>query len=833
MRQVKESTNAAFSDYLRYLLPLGDGVYYLSPEDSHGYLAGFRFRGFGKLGQSWEELAHHMNAMASVFGTLDNRWCIHLEVLWRSGGVYPSSGVWPDPVTLALDQTRKFRYESEGEHWLSEHRLWFSYFPRTARIPWLARLLGDFDASDGNAESEFRETIGSLARSLKPHFAELNRLSERPLLSPHGLPIVEDEMATGLVKSVCGYGGMIAGDTSEPMFVAPMIAPSDVEVRPDFRIGDRYVGVVTVIGYPQIFQPAMVEALRPTFKGELKYVTRIIPYNKRQAASAYMRLRRQHLLSSLTISGLFGRGAQAEGETTPSMWRAQCKVASDLAQQGVPHGSSMNGCVIYGKTPEDRDKGMEDVRVALEGFGLTAKAETQANRFPAYLGFLPGEADVNESRVARFQIAASTRMAPVVSTFHGAEKHPHKKFSKDPLLMLSARGREPFRAYLHVRDVGHTLVIARTGKGKSLLQLEFAVGHLSRYEEGRVIYLDIGYSAYKYAKASGGRHITIELGVGPQLAVLSGLKNPRLFPRIEEWLLTTAALWLKREIRDDERQDIKLALKALIPVPDARVSDLQRVAQIPAMQNLFGEFRGSLFDAPSDDISFVPRAGQTPFWAIELGGLGSDASSSERWMTPTVLYLQRRIFEACEEDRFMPTLVIQDEGARALKLPSIQGLAERLETEGRKYGIQYVFSAPGVGQVLNSSIRDILIEQTVTKIAFPNRDLLGSETLRAKYEEAGYSRDAISEIATMGEWEIWIQNELGAQVVTLNPMPFELAILGNASPDDRALVDQMIDAYGTGWVPHYLRALPKTEFPDMEEYARAFEIHRSSVGGAA
>lgn len=55
------------------------------------------------------------------------------------------------------------------------------------------------------------------------------------------------------------------------------------------------------------------------------------------------------------------------------------------------------------------------------------------------------------------------------------------------------------------KDVGHHLIIAPTGMGKSFL-LNLMVAQFRRYPGTQVFHLDNGYSGYALVKVAGGTH---------------------------------------------------------------------------------------------------------------------------------------------------------------------------------------------------------------------------------------------------------------------------------------------------------------------------------------
>ncbi|MFY9781034.1 MAG: hypothetical protein WAJ85_11060 [Candidatus Baltobacteraceae bacterium] len=792
----------AFSEYLRYVMHDGDGVVRLKP---NGYLVGYEFRGADLLGSSWAELRHNADAVAQIIGSLDSRWTVHFELHHRRGGMYPASGHWPDRTVYLLDYARRLRYEDAGDHFFSITRLWFAWYPLSARRRAIDWIFGEEDRFN-DERSAFDRSIATVEGSLRPLFREFRRIDfERTAVADRD--VVVDRVAQRLGESLYGRFGMIAADTDEPIFLSHLLA-GPIALRPDLQVGGRYVNVIGVAGYPQVLYPAIADHLR-YLPFEFRYVVRIQPYAVPEALDRFHKASRQHLLASLGLGLLVNRNSVGELEETPQIWRQQLRDARTSLEGGELYGSVLPQVVVYGDSPQERDRATESVRVALEGGLLRPKIEPWSNRFFAFLATLPGECDANELRYARSTLRGAVRLSPITGTWHGPERHPDARFKDErvPLIMMSTPAREPFRLVLHVGQVGHTLVIGRSGRGKSVLLRALENAHLARYRGARVMSFDILLSAYKYARAINGRHYTLEPGSGPQIAPLTGLDDPEQFEAILEWLITFAEIWVPQPLSVRELDDLRVGLQSVRSIPlhgetmggGRRISDLGRVLQVQDLKSVFSQLEGSFLDAVEDQFSFADPI--VPYWCFEMGKLGVD---NVRWNLPTVLYLQRRAFTEFAAGDHSPTLVTMDEGARALKISKMQDFAERIDREGRKNRVQFVFATQGVGEVLESKIRNVLIEQTPTKIAMANRNASGAE-LRRGYLEIGFTDDDVETISRMGEFDILVRSDYGVQVVQLNPTDFELHVFGGASQEDCNIVDSLIERYGPEeWLPQYL-----------------------------
>src|SRR5690606_29278434 len=148
---------------------------------------------------------------------------------------------------------------------------------------------------------------------------------------------------------------------------------------------------------------------------------------------------------------------------------------------------------------------------ALNEAGFAARVET-VNALEAFLGSLPGHGYPNLRR-ALLSSANLADLLPTTSVWPGLAHNPSQYFPpKSPALLWAATdGNTPFRLNLHDSDVGHTLVVGRTGAGKSVLVGSVAAQWM-RYPGAQLFYFDHGYSAWLLARACGWAHYDIAAG---------------------------------------------------------------------------------------------------------------------------------------------------------------------------------------------------------------------------------------------------------------------------------------------------------------------------------
>src|SRR5438477_7997377 len=152
-----------------------------------------------------------------------------------------------------------------------------------------------------------------------------------------------------------------------------------------------------------------------------------------------------------------------------------------------------------------------EILKVLNDAGFPGRIKT-VNALEPYLGSLPGHGYPNLRRPL-----LSTRniadLLPVTSVWPGPATTPAPFFppQSPPLCWAATDGSTPFRVNLHDSDVGHTLVLGKTGSGKSVL-LALLAAQFRRYSGAQVFAFDVGYSMWTLASAAGALHHDLAAG---------------------------------------------------------------------------------------------------------------------------------------------------------------------------------------------------------------------------------------------------------------------------------------------------------------------------------
>ena len=343
--------------------------------------------------------------------------------------------------------------------------------------------------------------------------------------------------------------------------------------------------------------------------------------------------------------------------------------------------------------------------------------EEKYNLLNAFLSTVPGNYVFN----LRSLYLLNTNYADFsfLFTLHGGEprnQHLHQEY----LAVLETNHHTPYFLNLHYRDVAHSMILGRTGAGKSFL-LNFLITNLQKYDPHTFIF-DLGGSFESLTQLFGGSYVRVGLE-SEDFKI-----NPFSLPPTKE-NLDFLALFLKVLIQGGRASEldpaierdlyhqienlyaIDPALRTLGVLANTLGHDL---ASRLAKWTRGGQF-GFLFDNAEDTISF------SRFQCFDFQRM----SQYPELLEPLLFYILHRA-NAVIADRLISSVFkafFIDEAWVFLKNPSIQRyVVEALKT-WRKHNAAMVLSTQSLDELKRSEILDVIIESCATKIFLANPDM--------------------------------------------------------------------------------------------------------------
>lgn len=343
--------------------------------------------------------------------------------------------------------------------------------------------------------------------------------------------------------------------------------------------------------------------------------------------------------------------------------------------------------------------------------------EEKYNLLNSFLAAVPGNSAFN----LRYLYLLNTNYADFsfLFTLHCGEPH-NSHLRQEYLALLETNHNAPYFLNLHYRDVAHTMILGRTGAGKSFL-LNFLITNLQKYDPHTFVF-DLGGSFESLTHLFGGSYVRVGLE-GETFTI-----NPFSLPPTKE-NLDFLALFLKVliqgsspfELDPTTERDLYHQIENLYAV-DAPLRTLTVLANTLshhltgrlAKWTRGGQF-GFVFDNPEDTISF------SQFQCFDFQRMAQYPEILE----PLLFYILHRA-NAVITDRAITTkfkAFFIDEAWVFLRNPSIQRYAVEALKTWRKHNAAMVLSTQSLDELRRSDILSVIIESCATKIFLANPDM--------------------------------------------------------------------------------------------------------------
>lgn len=207
---------------------------------------------------------------------------------------------------------------------------------------------------------------------------------------------------------------------------------------------------------------------------------------------------------------------------------------------------------------------------------------------------------------------------------------------------------------------------------------------------------------------------------------------------------------------------------------------------------------GELLDARTDSLQ------TSRFTVFEMENLMGAGDGNSKGLVAVLLYLFQQIEKRLDGT---PTLVILDEAWVYLKHDLFRNkVKDWLKTMRRKNAC-VIMATQSISDVINSEIRDVVLESCPTKILLPNSEA-GNANSHAFYTQLGLNEREISTIQTaIPKREYYFMSPLGRRLVALGLGGVALAFVGSSSVEDRKAAEALITRYhgDQAWVEEWVR----------------------------
>jgi len=727
----------------------------------------------------------------NVLRRFGSGWALFFEAERREAPGYPDSR-FPDPASWLVEEERRAGFEAEGEHFESRYYMTLTCLPAPDSADAAGRAL--VDRPD---EARTRDWRGELVRFI----AETDRVLDLfGGFMPEVRALDDAETLTYLHGTVSGRRHAV-GVPDTPMYLDAVLADTPLAGGLEPRLGDQHLRTLTVLGFPSLSRPGILDALNSADFG-YRWTTRFIALDKTDATKVLTRIRRQWFNKRKSITALLREVLYNQPAQLLDSDADNKVVDADLALQALGGDLVAFGYLTATITVADADRARVEEKVRaveriVNGLGFTCVRES-VNAVEAWLSSLPGHAyaNVRQPLVHTLNLA---HLMPLSAIWAGPDANRH--LGGPPLLYAQTSGTTPFRLSTHVGDVGHMMVVGPTGAGKSVLLALMAL-QFRRYPRSQIVMFDMGFSARVAVLAMGGSHYT--LGGHGDEAALAFQPLRRIHESVERaW----AAEWLgalfaheKVVVTPQVKDAVWSALGnlATAPVEQRTLTGLSMLLQSTPLRTALTPYTvegpyGRLLDAADEKLAFADvQCFETEALMLQAGVVA-----------PVLNYLFHRL-EARFDGR--PTLLVIDEAWSLLDDPMFAArIREWLKTL-RKKNVAVVFATQSLADITTSNIAPAIIESCPQRILLPNDRAIEPQS-RAAYERFGLNDRQIELVSrATPKRHYYLQSARGNRLFELGLGPVALALCGASGAEWVERVDALLAEHGEEqFAGHFLR----------------------------
>ena len=813
------SESRGLADLLNWAFMVDDGVI-LQKDGS--LLAGWKYRGPDVSAATTHELnalSRHLNDALLNFG---DDWMFHVDAIRRPAVSYAAS-VFPDGATQIIDDERRASYNARASRqYETDYFLLVTHLPAPDAI---SRFNAFFVQGADRSRVEWTNVLGTFAVALNTiadrlsGFLKLERLDS-------------DQLMSHLHHALTGRDHPVR-TPPHGSYLNVVLADQELVGGFEPRIGQMAIRAVAIQGYPHQSFAGQLELLN-TLPFGFRWSNRLIPLGTHEAAK---HIRRQQLQwfkkrkgAGAWVQEMVSKSNTSAPKPDDDLWldqdaRAMAVDAGEAASENA--SGSVRFCfytqvmVVMDPDPVRASYVASEILKVLNDAGFTGRIET-VNALDAYLGSLPGHGYPNLRRplISTRNIAD---LLPVTSVWPGLANNPCSFFppKSPPLMWPATDGATPFRFNLHDSDVGHTLVLGRTGSGKSVL-LAMIAAQFRRYPDAQVFVFDVGYSMWTLAKAAGATHYDLAAGRPDSLRFqpLAQLDRPSERAWAVEWLETLLALQ-GVSVTSVIRAKLERAIE-LIAVNDPAhrtltelTAQLQNATLSSAIRPYaVGGNYGQLLDAASDDLQ------EGRFQVFEMKHL---LALDDKVAVPVLLYLFHRIEQRLDGS---PTLIEIDEAWMALMHSLFGARINQWLLTLRKQNAAVVLATQSPSQLAQLSNRHTVVDSCPTRIYLPNPDA-ATPAQESLYRDLGLNDREIAIIqGATAKRHYYVKSSAGSRLFELGLGPVALSFLaapsGSSMEETRRHLEVLIALHGDDWPAVWL------EERGHAAWARQFRQHHNS-----
>ena len=688
-------------------------------------------------GLSANEIDQHTKRLEAAFKVLDDQCRIYQYLFKRNDPPIPTRD-YADPVVNAAIRNRTHYFHRKADRLYSLEIVYAVIYETGKQKKAIQRILANGTCNGQHLAGRWREIRALLSakneivlidEELRHAQAALRQRIESFLLQISDfLParLLHKEEAFRALRRMVNFAPrkLELVRLKHDSFLDFHLCDSHLECHRGFlRLDDYYVKVLTLKepsaqSFPLIFQKLLeVEAnffVATEWKREQADKTRSRIHSRRR----HFHNTKRSLTSYLNTSD---QSATAQDVLVDDSKEAQIhalgQALTDIEVKGSYFGEFSISVVVYGPDLQKLES------VCAEFYKVFAIHDAQLyeeryNLLNAYLACIPGNAAFNLRRI----LISNTNYADYSFLFtldsgNPENAHLHQEY----LAALETNHRTPYFFNLHYRDVAHTIILGRTGSGKSFL-LNFLITNLQKYQPYTFIF-DLGGSFESLTRLFSGSYLRVGLESQDfKIDPFALAPTKRNLDFLALFVRVLAESGGQPALTAAEERELYQQIETLYQIEETSLHNLTTLANMLPRSldaRLYkwkqgGQF-GFLFDNSEDTVSF------SRFQCFDFQTM----REYPQLLEPLLFYILHRADAIIRNPElghiFKPFFI--DEAWVFLKNPTIAAyIVEALKT-WRKHNAALVLSTQSVDELRKSEILDVLLESCPTKIFLANPDM--------------------------------------------------------------------------------------------------------------
>jgi type IV secretion system protein TrbE len=338
------------------------------------------------------------------------------------------------------------------------------------------------------------------------------------------------------------------------------------------------------------------------------------------------------------------------------------------------------------------------------------------NLLNAFLAAVPG----NHAFNLRYLYLLNTNYADLSFLFtldSGETRNAHLR--QEYLAVLETSHGTPYFLNLHYRDTAHSMILGRSGSGKSFL-LNFLITNLQKYDPCTFIF-DVGGSFESLTQLLGGSYL--RLGLASADFTINPFCLPPTKPNLDFLALFIKVLLGHNFGTLDPAADRDLyeqienlySLDPALRTLNVLGNTLPRPISHALAKWMHGGQFGYLFDNPQDTISF------SHFQCFDF----QQMSRYPELLEPLLFYILHRANEVIANREISSTFkaFFIDEAWVFLRNPAVQRYVTEALKTWRKHNAAMILSTQSLDELKRSELLDIIVESCATKMFLANPDM--------------------------------------------------------------------------------------------------------------